>query len=835
MDVCRLRYRMVWVAVFFLSQLASAHAFEVSLFVPRDETVFWASLVKLTQSAADDLDVNLKVYSANNRDDTMRSQVKAACADGTDGILFMNYENIGEEILTISKGYEIPAILYNTGFEDPAMIPRKQFPFWIGSVTPDDVRAGALLAERLIKEGKRSGKGMIRMLAIEGNPLEKSSRDRVRGMRSVVSNRDDVVLYGVVNAGKSWSRARAREVLKSEIGKYPDINTVWTAGDDIALGVLDALEEMGESHAPVMTGGIDWSDDALESIQSGRSILSVGGHILEGAWALILMHDYLKGLDFSQENTVFKTRMHAIDGDNVEAVSWFLFDQWDNVDFKPFSKDTHGSLLYRFDLLHLIETVSSTGTPLKISDEERRWLNDHPRIRLGIDMNWPPFESLDSDGYYMGMVADYVKIIEDRLGVRCIYSPEMSWSDTLTEMTENRLDMIAAIASIPPHEKMMHLTAPYLSFPLVVITDDRVNFVKDIRDLVGKKVVMVKDYSEYKILSENYSNIDFQFADTTVKALELVSIGEAYAYVGNLAVANYAIKTEHLTHLKVSGTIPQKLEISMGVRKDWPLFAGLVSRVMASISEAERAAIYERWIPLRYEHGFDYTLFWKFAGGALFILSVLVYWTRRLSLLNRALKREIAVRVTVEDALRREQERTKELAVTDPLTGLFNRRKLDEVFPLEIRRLRRSGHYLVFSIMDIDYFKQYNDCYGHQMGDDALVRVGALLRERCNRSTDYIFRLGGEEFGILFVAHDVDRVMTFIDDLRAAIEGLGIPHRGNRVADSLTVSFGLVVSNQPTSIDAMYKSADRALYRAKEGGRNRTEMDGTGPSGAEGE
>lgn len=824
MAVCGCVKRVMLVGAFVLCLALPAGAFQVSLFVPRDDTVFWASLVRLTRAAAHDLALDLEVYSADNRGDIMLSQVEAACTKGTDGILFMNYENLGHQILAISQAHAVPAFLFNTGFSDSRLVPRRQYPHWIGSMTPDDARAGALLAEGLIRAAKRSSRSDVRMLAVEGNPLEKSSSDRVDGMKAVVADRDDVTLYGIVSAGKGWSRGRARDAVMEGLRSHPDINTVWAAGDDMALGALDAVRELGLDNGTVVTGGIDWSFSAVESIRSGGVTLSVGGHVLEGAWSLVLMHDYLNRRDFARESTVFKTRMHAIDSGNVEQVAAFLSDDWDHVDFTCFSKYLNKALLYRFDLSYLLDSFYPKKNSFELTAEERRWLADHPTVRLGIDDNWPPFEFIGPEGRYKGMVADYVRVLEDRLGIRCIYTRGMSWTDTLEAMGEHRLDMIAAIGAIPRHKGAMRLTAPFLSFPLVVITSEQVDFVEDMAALSGRTVAVVKNYSEHTILSAEYPDIKVLATDSTARALAAVATGRAHAYVGNLAVANYTIKQERFTHLKVSGTVPRTLEISMGVRKDWPLFAGLLSKAIESISEAERDTIYQRWLPLRYEHGFDYGLLWKCLGGAALILALALYWNRRLAALNRALKKEIAVRVTAEEALRREQSRVKVMAVTDPLTGLYNRRKFAEAFPLEISRLRRSGRFLAFAIMDIDFFKQYNDHYGHQMGDEALNRVGALLLQRCKRGTDYCFRLGGEEFGILFLARDSQRALAFMENMRQAIAALAIEHAHSGVDDVLTVSLGLVVSDTPTDIDGMYKVADNALYRAKGAGRNRTEM-----------
>ncbi len=821
-----LKNRLIIIVILSLLFASPVSAFRVSLFVPRDDTSFWSTLVRLTRSAASDLELTLTVHDAGNRCETMLEQVKTVCKQGTDGIIFMNYENTGKEILRVAERFKVPALLYNTGFADPMMVPRKQFSHWIGSITPDDARAGGLLAERLIDMGKDAGWDKIRMVAIQGNPKEKSSIDRVRGLKSVVLNREDVTLYGIVDAGKSWSREKAKEVFESIFRRHPDLNTVWAAGDDIALGVMDAVNGMGMGRDRIVVGGIDWSDDAVRGIRSNQNKVSVGGHMFEGAWALILMYDYLNAMDFSQENTVFNTGMYAIDSSNVDQVSGFLSDTWERIDFKRLSKSQNGSLLYHFDLLYLLDTFYHSAGAFTLTEQERQWLAGHPRVRLGIDADSPPFEFLDPDGKYEGIAADYIRILEDRLGIHFVCSKDLSWSQTLNAMENRQVDMIAAIAPTHQRQKSMTFTQSYLSFALVVITNENVDFVEDMKALKGRRVAVVRDYAEHEILRENYPGIDLYPEETTARALNCVVAGKAYAYVGNLATANYTIKKEGITSLKVSGTTPHGLEVCMAVRKDWPLFATLVEKAMASISEKERNTIYQKWITLRYEHGFDYGLLWKVLLPVLAVLWASAYWIRRLSGLNLRLRREIQVRNQVEDELRKEKDKVKLLAAMDPLTGLFNRRKFKEVFPIEIRRVRRSGQYLAFAIMDIDYFKQYNDFYGHQMGDDALVRLGELLLDYCRRATDHAFRLGGEEFGILFTTLDPDQAMGFVEGVRIAVQELAMEHQHNPVSDFLTASFGFVVSTYPSDMESMYKAADQALYRAKQAGRNRTEMDG---------
>lgn len=162
------------------------------------------------------------------------------------------------------------------------------------------------------------------------------------------------------------------------------------------------------------------------------------------------------------------------------------------------------------------------------------------------------------------------------------------------------------------------------------------------------------------------------------------------------------------------------------------------------------------------------------------------------------------------------------LVITDELTQLYNRRYFNNIFPKEIQRAARENMVISFLIFDIDHFKQYNDHYGHQKGDDALKKVGEVLRNQCLRGSDIPLRLGGEEFGVIFSGLFPDEALLFADKIRQAIADTQIEHVFNSAANYITASFGLVttLASPQLSMDDLYKQADDALYQAKDSGRN---------------
>ena len=163
-----------------------------------------------------------------------------------------------------------------------------------------------------------------------------------------------------------------------------------------------------------------------------------------------------------------------------------------------------------------------------------------------------------------------------------------------------------------------------------------------------------------------------------------------------------------------------------------------------------------------------------------------------------------------------DKKRAQELAITDPLTNLYNRRYFNEVFTRVLDEAKRKDEHICFMMLDIDNFKSYNDNYGHQMGDEALQKVALQLQQSLQRASDYAFRLGGEEFGILFYADNKNKAHDFAVGIKDDIASLQIPHSHNGELEFLTVSIGIFCTNaRDTDTKKLYKDVDDLLYQAK--------------------
>ncbi|MDZ7818528.1 MAG: diguanylate cyclase [Aliarcobacter sp.] len=164
------------------------------------------------------------------------------------------------------------------------------------------------------------------------------------------------------------------------------------------------------------------------------------------------------------------------------------------------------------------------------------------------------------------------------------------------------------------------------------------------------------------------------------------------------------------------------------------------------------------------------------------------------------------------------------LSITDHLTGLYNRRYFQNIIDTKTNMLSRHNYQFYFALIDIDFFKDYNDAYGHHRGDIALQEVSNVLKKILNRQTDYVFRVGGEEFAIIFEVDSKDKAITLMENLRKKVENLKIISCNPSICNYLTISIGLGHIKKATpgiNSDIIYDEVDKLLYKSKDNGRNR--------------
>ncbi|THB73704.1 MAG: diguanylate cyclase [Desulfobacteraceae bacterium] len=198
---------------------------------------------------------------------------------------------------------------------------------------------------------------------------------------------------------------------------------------------------------------------------------------------------------------------------------------------------------------------------------------------------------------------------------------------------------------------------------------------------------------------------------------------------------------------------------------------------------------------------------------------------QQLELKTRELDARLAELEEARHQLELKNEQLRFLSTRDSLTGLINRRRFDELMDTEWKRGIRNADPVAVILMDIDYFKAYNDCYGHLAGDETLRQVANELSASLHRDVDRVGRYGGEEFIAVLPDTDMEGALKVAERIRENVQALSITHQKSPRYNQVTISVGVsaVIPTPERALDQLIITADNALYRAKENGRNRCE------------
>ena len=278
---------------------------------------------------------------------------------------------------------------------------------------------------------------------------------------------------------------------------------------------------------------------------------------------------------------------------------------------------------------------------LLLTAAEQKWLSEHPQIRLGVDPEFVPFEFINKDDIYSGIAADYMKILNQRLGLKMEIVPDLSWSEVVSKKRAGEIDVLPCVGKTVERLSFLNFSVPYIKFQRVIITRTDYPFIAGLKDL-DKARVAVQVNTSHEGFLHDYTDIKVLSFATLEETLTAVSSGKADAMIGNIASASHWIRRLNLTNLKVAAPAQMEtIDLHFAVRKDWPELITLINKGLASISHEEKNRIFQKWISIKYEPGialktvFKYIL--RIVAGALLIFVIFFYWNRRLAGLNRQL------------------------------------------------------------------------------------------------------------------------------------------------------------------------------------------------------
>ena len=244
-----------------------------------------------------------------------------------------------------------------------------------------------------------------------------------------------------------------------------------------------------------------------------------------------------------------------------------------------------------------LELTKKSGPVLSLTPEESAWLVTHPKIRLGVDPAFPPFEFIGKGGAHLGMASDYLTLINERLGIDMRIVPGLTWTQVIEKVKKHEVDALPAITNTEGRRAYLNFTQPYITFPFTFWSHKDQPPITGFEDLVGKKLAMVKEYFYVEHVLKNHPEIQPYFVDTPLEALKAVSRGKANAFIGNLAVAAYLVQRNNLVDLQMDSDVELELDgLCYGIRKDWPEFVSILDKAIESISQEKHREIRDRWV-----------------------------------------------------------------------------------------------------------------------------------------------------------------------------------------------------------------------------------------------
>lgn len=329
------------------------------------EQPFGQSVHSFAKAAAQDLNIHLTLRYPNQNTDRY-SYVKffkevIQTEKKPDFIIAVFYRKASQDILKLSQEYDVPVFIVNTNIplDDIQSVgePRQKYKNFLGTLAANEFQAGYDLARYLIKKAKKKHpRNSIRMIGLSGPREATEAIERNKGLLKAVEEDKSVILHQILHA--NWDKDISYEYTNRILKRYEkDIDIIWAASDGMSIGAQKAVQENNEN-SEILIGGIDWSVEGIQVLKNGDIDATVGGHFMNGGFALVLLYDYFHGIDFYDEvGTKIQLNMSILTQNNVNKyLEKYSSQNWNNIDFRKYSKVLNKKLVkYNFSLESLYD------------------------------------------------------------------------------------------------------------------------------------------------------------------------------------------------------------------------------------------------------------------------------------------------------------------------------------------------------------------------------------------------------------------------------------------------------------------------------------------------
>lgn len=444
-----------------------------------------------------------------------------------------------------------------------------------------------------------------------------------------------------------------------------------------------------------------------------------------------------------------------------------------------------------------------------LTSAERQWLHQHQQIRVGVMSDWRPVEFVDEQGEAQGITSDILKLLNQRLEVQFVPQPYNDWELLLQDFKAGKLQMVANISDLPERRSYSAFSQDYWTLQWIMVGKHDAKFETKVALMSGQRIAIMREYQFVKQFKKEFPQHQVIEVDSLNAGLEMVAAGQADFVLDTVVASGIAMRDPRYVNLRAY--LPTDLPVYpsyFGVHKDLPELLVILNKGIKTITNEDRKNLQDKWLNLEIKQGLDQnrvlTLVLQIAGLSSAVILGFLIW-------NFSLRREVNLRRKVEEKMRF-------MAGHDDLTQLPNRSLLIERLQTALHQHARHNEMLALMFIDLDGFKQVNDQHGHDVGDEMLVKLSALL-SHCVRKTDTVARFGGDEFVILLTGL-VDK-----DDAAIVAEKILLylqePLALSVCQATVGASIGIAIyPHDGTDAATLLKSADKLMYQVKQQGKS---------------
>jgi len=280
---------------------------------------------------------------------------------------------------------------------------------------------------------------------------------------------------------------------------------------------------------------------------------------------------------------------------------WTMLTKLLEKTLSSISAQERKELLRKWISISYTPPTREKGSSILLTSEEKVWLKKHPIITAVPDPNWAPVEFFDEDGKYSGMTAEYIALLEKKIGIKFHILRIDNWNTILQKAFNGEIDVVTAMAKTQKREKNLNFTDSYLTLPSVIVVHNDENSQMSMESLKGKVVSVVSGYATQEYMEREHPEIHLELVSNAKEGLEKVSYKKTYAFIGSIATVSNIIEKNVLLNIHVAGDAGYIYNLSFASPKASPILSDILSKALKSITKEERQKIYSKWILLKKE------------------------------------------------------------------------------------------------------------------------------------------------------------------------------------------------------------------------------------------